>query len=277
MSHRTAHGLLAVLTASASTVIVLASAPPANAGEVSTRSTTLMRLSDPAIVESSGLARSTYARGVLWTHNDKGNDAVVYAVDKQGSTRATVRLSGADNVDWEDIAAGPHHRIWVGDIGDNGLQRAHISVYRFREPRDLVDGSVASTRLDLRYDDGRHNAEGLLVNPQTGRVFVVTKDPDGGGIYRAPRDLSSDEVNTLTRVASAPAKVTAASFYPDGDGFVLCNYTKAWIYRDVRHRESRMDKPPLQQGESITVARDGVGILMGSEGTDSPVYRVVVD
>jgi hypothetical protein len=58
---------------------------------------------------------------------------------------------------------------------------------------------------------------------------------------------------------------------------VLCSYTKAWIYRDPHHRTSRMDKPALQQGESITVARDGVGILMGSEGSDSPVDRVVVD
>ena len=248
----------------------------AQAAEVSTRSSVVMSLSDPTIVESSGLARSTYARDVLWTHNDSGDGPVVYAVGKDGQTRATVTLGGAQALDWEDIASGPRHRVFVADIGDNAVDRSTVSVYRFREPRELASGELPSTRFDFRYEDGAHDAEALMVNPRTGRVFVVTKAADGAGIYRAPRSLSRDHVNVLRRIAPAPSTVTAGSFYPDANGFVLCNYSTAWIYRDFHHRKARMDKPSLRQGESLEVDRNGTGILMGSEGQDSPVYRVVV-
>jgi hypothetical protein len=186
-----------------------------------------------------------------------------------------VRLRGATAVDWEDVAAGRGHQIWVGDIGDNGHSRRHVSVYRFVEPRTLAGRAVDATRFDLRYPDGRHDAEALMVRPTTGRLFVVTKDSAGGAVYRAPETLSRTRTNLLHRVAWAPPVVTGASFSPDGRRFVLVDYADAWFYRHLGGTSPvRRPKPPLAQGESVAFGRDGDHVLVGSEGERSPVYRM---
>ena len=65
------------------------------------------RFRSPRVRESSGVAVSRAHRGVLWTHNDSGDDAYVYATDLAGTDRGVVRIRGARAVDWEDIALGP--------------------------------------------------------------------------------------------------------------------------------------------------------------------------
>ncbi len=61
-----------------------------------------------AINESSGLARSERHPHVLWTHNDSGGQARLFAVDtRNASHRGVVRLERTGAVDWEDAAKGP--------------------------------------------------------------------------------------------------------------------------------------------------------------------------
>ena len=233
-------------------------------------------LRDSRIVESSGLARSTFPRPVLWTHNDSGDSARVFAVGQDGRTRAVLSLDGVHATDWEDMASGPGHTLWAGDIGDNGWSRELITVHRFREPRALESGLVRAISYDFRYEDGPRDAEALLVHPRTGRLFIVSKAGDGAAVYRAPRRLSTSSTNTLRRVAKAPDTVTGGSFAPDGESFVLVSYTHAYVY-------SRLGRPPVsvsqkvnhdQQGESAEIGRAGRRLLLGQEGGDSPVHAL---
>ena len=264
--------ILTVAVATASSLAVVA--PFSSSAAESTPPTALdRRLGDSAISESSGLARSTYARDILWTHNDSGDSNRLFAVRPDGSTKAVIRLDGAGARDWEDVAAGPNHTLWIADIGDNARSRSSIQVYRVREPRSLSNGTRRATRFDLRYPDGAHDAEGLMVRPRSGRVFVVTKS-GSGAVYSAPRELSASRTNRLTKVRSVPSGVTAAAFRPGG-GFLLCNYNDVYVYPTLRGAPSRVfSKPELRQGESLELTRGGGAVLLGSEGTDSPVYRV---
>lgn len=247
------------------------SAPPTALASDSTLDRTIR---DDDVVESSGLARSTYARRLLWTHNDRGDGPRIFGVNWRGDTRAVVRLSGAAAVDWEDIASGPGHTLWVADIGDNARSRGYISVYRLVEPEVLGDGEQSATRFDFSYPDGPHDAETLMVDPRDGRLYVVTKHRDGGDVYRAPLDLRTDRRNSLTRVASAPPNVTGGSFAPDGRWFALGNYKYAYVYTGLGASPRRIEKPALRQSESVEVNRQGDALLVGSEGASSPVYRV---
>src|SRR5688500_10856121 len=71
-------------------------------------------IKDRRIKDSSGLTRSTFARPLVWTHNDKGDRARIFAVNRDGGTRAKLKLRGARNIDFEDISAGPRHTLWIG-------------------------------------------------------------------------------------------------------------------------------------------------------------------
>jgi hypothetical protein len=239
-----------------------------------------VRLEDQRILESSGLALSRRHEAVLWTHNDSGGGPQLYAVGSDGRTLAALTLRGAEARDWEGMATGRDDRgrpaLFVGDIGDNNGVWPEIAVYRVPEPASLRDATVPAVRYRLRYADGPRDAEALLVDPRSNRLYVASKDASGGSLYRAPARLRSDQVNVLRRVARVPPVVTDGAFLPDGRGFVLRDYQGAFLYRAPGRRAGPFELPLQLQGESITATADGRAVLAGSEGPASEVWRVPV-
>jgi hypothetical protein len=259
--------------------VLLCLALPAAAGQEAQEGELALRMGDQRILESSGLALSRRHRGVLWTHNDSGDAARLFAVGGDGRVRATLRLAGVEARDWEAVAAGRDDRgrpaLFVGDIGDNQGLWPEVAVYRVAEPAALRDATVPAVRYRLRYADGPRDAEALLVDPRSNRLYVASKDPAGGGLYRAPARLRTDRVNLLHRVARVPPVVTDGAFTPDGRAYVLRDYQAAYVYAAAgRRRVGELPLPIQLQGESITVSADGRSVLAGSEGYGSEVWRV---
>jgi hypothetical protein len=235
-------------------------------------------MSDPRITESSGLAASHLHADVYWTHNDSGDGPYVYAIDgRTGRTLARVTLRGVTARDCEAISIGPDGDVYLGDIGDNlGGAWPQVWIYRFPEPRTLRDQTVDVTRYTVRYADGPRDAESLMVDPKTGRVYIASKNSDGGHLYEGPPKLSASGINVFHRIADVPW-VTDGAFSPDGSRLMLRGYFGATDYRwhDGRPTEiGQVDLPLQPQGESVTYTRDGRAVLVGSEGRDSEVWRV---
>ncbi len=226
-------------------------------------------MEDPRITESSGLARSTVHPGVLYTHNDRGGAPSVFAVDGSG-TRAVLRLDVAAT-DWEDIATTSDGMIWVADTGDNDGVRESVQLHVAEEPDTLVSSTLSATTYDLRYPDGPHDAEALLVDPADDRVYLVTKDEEEGRVYQAPEELDPEGVNELRRVGTAPANVTGGDFSPDGRLVALRNQGKAYFATEPGGATTELTLPSQPQGESITFTSDGLFVLVGSEGVDSTI------
>ena len=179
---------------------------------------------------------------------------MVYALDAQGALRARIGLDGAMATDIEDIAVGPcgdDSCVYLGDIGDNAAARAEYAVLRFVEPNVPSSAGAATLsasfeRFRFTYEDGSHNAEGLMVGPD-GSVYVVTKLAPGSGgnvpasgpssVYRLRQPLSAASVAVATRVATLPVPATgdlaasAAAAHPCGLGFLLRTYDKVYEFR----------------------------------------------
>ena len=162
---------------------------------------------DPRITESSGLAASHRHPGVYWTHNDSGDGPYVYAVDgSTGRTLAKVTLRGVNARDCEAISVGPDGDVYLGDIGDNlGGTWPEVWIYRFPEPSVLRDETVDATRYTVRYEGGPRDAESLMVEPRTGRVYIASKAtgrrralPGAGPSCRRPASTSSGGSPTWT-------------------------------------------------------------------------------
>ncbi|SDQ52835.1 hypothetical protein SAMN04489764_1023 [Thermostaphylospora chromogena] len=241
----------------------------------------LFRFKDPRITESSGLAVSRTHKGIVYTHNDSGEEPVFFAVGPDGRTRARFTLRGAAARDWEAMALSTDPRtgrgvLWFADIGDN-LNGAwpNISIYRVEEPAVLRDATLPAVRYRFRYADGARNAEGIMVHPRTGRLYVVSKE-FAGSVYIAPKKLRTDRVNVLRRVGPAPIMATDAAYSPDGSTFVIRTYISATLYSAPGKVVGRISMPPLKQAESIAYTLDGRALLTGSEGERSPLYEVPI-
>ncbi|MGP3983537.1 hypothetical protein [Streptomyces sp. KR80] len=279
----------------AAALAVLASAAPAVAyggsrGESPKGSPESFTIKDPRVTESSGLAASRAHPGIFWTHNDSDDGPYVYAVDSAtGRTVATVTLSGVDPRDLEAISVGPGGQVYVGDIGDNlGGSWPEVWIYRFREPEVLRDTTVTPVRHTVRYAGGPRDAESLMVHPKTGRVYIVSKHEDGGGLYEGPEagpgaaksgGLSASGVNTFRRVADVDVWATDGAFSPDGTRLVVRGYFEAVEYRWKDGTARRIGRPSLpmqRQGESVTFTSDGRALMYGTEGAQSRVARVTL-
>jgi len=256
-------------------VVALGLTPRAVAGQ---QAEVLLRIDDPRVVESSGLAASRRHGGVLWTHNDSGDAARLFAVGRDGRVLAILRFAGVQARDWEAMALGRDDRgepaLFAGDIGDNLGVWPSVTVYRVAEPARLRDATVRAERYRLRYPDGPHDAEALLVDPRGDRLYVASKDEAGGSLYQAPAELRSDRVNLLRLVRRVPALVTDGAFSPDGRLLVLRDYRAAYVYKASGGRLATVPLPLQQQGESIAFSPDGRSLLAGSEGAGSEIWRV---
>ena len=119
----------------------------------------------------------------------------------------------------------------------------------------------------MAYPDGPHDAEALAVHPRTGRVYVVTKGRNGGGVYALPEKPSRTGVNRLERVAPAPAMVTDAVFLPDGSGLVVRTYTHAVLLDADSFLQVASDVLPLQVappgGDHDLRRKTGTGAVTG--------------
>jgi hypothetical protein len=222
-------------------------------------------VNSPDVVEASGLASSRADEDFLWIHNDSGDSARVFSIDRQGNHHATFTLAGAEAIDWEDMAIGPGPEagvsyLYLADSGDNAAVREGIVVYRVPEP-DVNTSDTLTARgfdnvaaLELRYPDRPHDAETLLVDPLTGDLVIVTKELAGGPsfVFRAPGSIEPGTVTTLEEVstinfagldsqvevpADAPALVlglsdlpTGGDISPDGKLIIIRTYGSIWVW-----------------------------------------------
>ncbi len=214
----------------------------------------------PVVDEASGLV---LAGGLLWTHDDSGGPATVLGLSTRGKLVRQVALP--QNVDWEDIAARGS-TLYVGDIGDNALSRPSITVYSDSQP------------IELRYPDGPHDAEALLVD--RGTLVIVTKSLSGEArIYTARGPGVLRHAGTLQLGLAEP--VTGGD--SAGRTIVLRTYDRAfvWTRRAGESIAHALRREPCTagaslidegQGESIALARDGRSFWTLPEGPN-PVLR----
>lgn len=268
----------------------------------------LGNLEEQAVDESSGIAASRANKDYFWTHNDSGGGPFIYAFNREGKRAGVWQIAGATARDWEDMAVGPGPQagrsyIYVGDIGDNGRQRSEIIVYRMPEPRitsesaqftkSRPDKSISAETIRLAYPDGQYDAEALMIHPQTGDLYIITKEFIGASkVYKAQAPLKAGGVTRLVRVGKIVMPgwigggVTGADIAPDGRAVALCDYANAYEINLPEGQPGGFDeiwKLPLaeialgkrKQGEAICYRADGRALLATSEGRPCPLIEVV--
>ena len=263
--------------------------PPALCGALRVRVTG--RVADPSANELSGLVRSRSQADLLWSHDDSGAGPILFGLRTDGRVAARPTVTGAQAEDWEDIAAGPsadgEPLLYVGDIGDNGARRPAIDVYRVAEPRVGDAASAPAARLRLRYPDGAHDAEALLVDPLRGDLLIVTKVLGAARAYRASARLAAGSQTTLRAGPDiALSLVTAGDVSADGRVIVLRGYDRVavWVRRGRERLTTTLRRAPCLsptsllgegQGEAIALDRHGTSFLTVAEGSPAVLRRYV--
>jgi hypothetical protein len=162
------------------------------------------KLDTKELKEASGLSASVNNPNLLWAHNDGGNEARIFLLDKQAHIKATIRFANINQRDWEDIAVGPgpeegKNYIYVGDIGDNESKHNDKFIYRVEEPlvdwRTTVDTTLKKIDcIKFQLPDGSRDAEALLVDPLTRDIYVFSKREVKVNLYKLAYPQSTTEI-----------------------------------------------------------------------------------
>jgi hypothetical protein len=261
-------------------------------------------LRSPALKEASGIAASKCQPNVYWTHNDSGDDALLYAIDGAGAQLGVWRVNGARNKDWEDIAvfkdgAGKCY-VLIGDIGNNELEKGELSVYRVVEPSVGDEAAVApkgspqetspAEVMNYEYPDARRNAETLLVHPSSGDIYVLSKSKkEPVSVYKLKPDISGAKQRALKVAEFALPAVpngflTGGDISPDGGRVVLCDYVYGYEltlpvlaanFDDIWKQQAlRFDLGDRKVGEAVSFTSNGDAVIAISEEVNTPIYLV---
>ena len=252
--------------------------------------------------EASGLVISAVNDGVLWSHNDSGDDAVIYGMKEDGTDLGSYSVRRAENQDWEDLAAGPCPDdpgcscLYAGDIGNNDGSRPEGEIYRFLEP-DLADSDRVgkAETLAFQYPSGRWDAEALAVDPATGAVFIITKNPDGpAGVYTFPEAPvlahDADDPETLELVTTldldalgaTDIAVTGASASPGGLRVALRTAKDLLVFSAPEggtladawtETPAILPMPDSPDGEAVAFAPDGASLTVLGEGQHATLWE----
>ena len=253
----------------------------------------------PTITEASGMAISQTQPGVLWVHNDSGDQARIYAIKESGERLATVTLAGTYAYDWEDMAEGPcsptspQSCLYVGDIGDNSKTRTYIKVHRVPEPDvTLGDHTISVDDYDTMtvvYPDGSRDCEALVVDGN-GFVYLLSKEwgepifrlygtPFLPGAELVPLQFLSE--HDISEVGGTVALVTAASYSPTLNQLLVRTYGAAFTYQ--LGPEETLSELPWVTPQNVPVANEGQGEAIAhgeldywhvSEGKEPPIWRI---
>ncbi len=262
---------------------------------------------DTHLDELSGLAVSHAHPGIYWANNDSGNGAALFAIRADGTRVASVRIIGASNLDWEDIASfdqNGHHYLLVADTGDNGGLRQRLTLYVIEEPAVLRDDDhvrIARTIL-FRWPDGPRDCEAVAVDGKRGEILLISKKRVPAELYRLPLRPQAD-VPVAQLVAALPgivqpniadqqektpqgryrAQITGADLSTDGRQLAVLTYGSVYLYSRATNETwpaafkarapINLALPWLPQAEAIAWSLDGSSLLVGGEQIPSPLVR----
>lgn len=263
-------GLLVILLV---VVVVASLVQDAQASVAAAEPQQVSVVDDPRINESSGLVVSRQRPDLAYTVNDSGHDAEVFAVRvSTGEVVGVTRLRGG-TTDVEALALDDDGRLWVADTGDNRGRRDEVVLHVLDEPGE-GDHSIRPTTYRVDYGDRSPDVEAVVV--RDGTLSLLEKALAGGSRFElAVDDLDTDRPNRAGEVAAdIPGLVTDATVVPGSDRVVLRTYVSLVVLDDEWQPVTSLAAPVTQQGETVAAEPSGRSVLVGSEGTSQPLWRV---
>lgn len=194
--------------------------------------------------EISGLA--VLDNHTLIAINDGGNEPDLYLISLKGEAQRTVRVAGATNEDWEDLASDGTY-LYIGDIGNNLNKRKNLCVYKVLLEDIRTKQEVSAQKITFSYreqtsfppvpQEKRYDAEGMAFFH--GELWIFTKindDPWTGKslVYRVPVKPGHYELSADQHLFTGPGgwwkdAITAADHY--GDSFYILTYDRVLQYK----------------------------------------------
>ncbi|KAL4227265.1 hypothetical protein ACF0H5_012711 [Mactra antiquata] len=214
------------------------------------------RISSESVYDVSGCAASRVHPGVLYVHNDHGDSARIFALDRNtAKVVGEFLISGARNNDWEDIAVGPcdwadaRSCIYILDGGSADEYPGYENtVYRVVEP-DRMNITQLPVDSSLQYRWTARSSGTIMVDEEA-NVFIIA---EGHGLN-----------NMIVQLPSAAWGSTSAVFLQSDSMYGVSQSRKGPLGGDISADGTEILESDW--GEAVCWSADGKYYYTLAEG-----------
>jgi len=212
----------------------------------------IAEFSNNLINESSGLIKSRQYSNVIWTHNDSGDSARIFAVQLDGNDKCPpgtditqgIEIASAVNRDWEDITIDDNNNLIIADCGNNDSSRQDLCIYVLPEA-DPDQSTIAEAiiKYDFKYPDqnefpppfDKSNFDCEAIFFTQGKLYLLTKHRGDKctKLYRF-NSLKQNESNIPELIAffNSNGQITSVDALFSGQVMAILTYTAIWVFED---------------------------------------------
>ena len=199
--------------------------------------------------ESSG---TIFYNNKLITHNDSGNNNVLYELDLETElVTRVITISGATNVDWEDMAQDDSS-IYIGDFGNNSGDRTDLKVYKISKSDYQSSNVVTAEIISFTYAnqiDFTSNPQNTtwdaeaLVSWDASSLVLLSKNWVSGttSAYVLPKTPGTYVISPLETELNANGLITGATYDDNTNQLLLVGYSNPTLQPFVWFCESIED------------------------------------
>ena len=166
--------------------------------------------------------------------NDGGNAPNLYLFSlKQRIGTRTVKISNAQNVDWEDLTQDETY-VYIGDMGNNSGNRKDLTIYRVNKDELRIKTEVEAEKITFTYENqttfkvskkNNFDCEALVVVGDSLYLFTKNRGNQQTDLYSLPKSPGDYKANHLSQF-DAGGLITSAVFRRNtlGNELVLLGY-----------------------------------------------------
>ncbi|MBI1286456.1 MAG: hypothetical protein GC178_02650 [Flavobacteriales bacterium] len=233
----------------------------------------------PSVVsETSGIVNGP--NGWFWTHNDSGNPAELYCVDTNGVLQRTVSVIGDVNTDWEEVAKDDEGNLYVGNFGNNSLDRTDLHIVKIPRIDTCTVNAVVTDTIRFSYPDqtafppsgsyGNFDMEAMFWFNDSLHLFSKDRSNPSTGYtkhYRLPTQNGTYVAELLDSFyvghTSFVFAVTAADISENADSVVLLTSDKVLLFTNFTGSDF-FSGDVLTLGFSFISQKEGICFRNGS-------------
>ncbi|MEP7196630.1 MAG: SdiA-regulated domain-containing protein [Saprospiraceae bacterium] len=202
---------------------------------------------DKNLSESSGIC--TINGGMtFWTMNDSDGKPFLYEIDTNCNIVKSIKVSNAENKDWEEITTDDKGNIYIGDFGNNENSRKDLKIYRIRK-EDLLNSNEPSAEIiNFNYknqvefppNDAFKNYDMEAMVWLNNKIHLFSKNrtsPFSGYTYHyeIPDTAGNYTLSVVDSFKTGPGPnilywITGAALSPDGQKLILLSHDRVWLF-----------------------------------------------
>ncbi len=205
----------------------------------------------PKTLDESSAVEITTKSDLIWTLQDSGNEAELYALDQSGNIANTITISNVKNNDWEDLTSDEDGNLYIGDFGNNDNDRKNLSIYKINaSDLNKKEASVSQT-ISFYYPEQTEfppkksnrifDAESFSYINNNFYIFTKNRSSKFDGttqLYRVPNQPGNHAAKLLGDFKTCGiykrCAVTSADISPDGKKAVLLTADKVFVFENFK-------------------------------------------